>query len=47
MILQIDGGITLHTAKIALASGINILSVGSFISSSDDPKSRFDLLNNL
>ncbi len=47
ILIQIDGGINLETGKLSLDAGIDVLSVGSFISSSQSPKKNFDSLSNL
>ncbi len=47
LILQIDGGINLDSGRESLSFGIDRLAVGSFISSSQNPKKNFDLLQDL
>lgn len=47
ILIQIDGGINLETGALSLERGVDILSVGSFISSSQSPKKNFDSLSNL
>lgn len=47
ILIQIDGGINLETGALSLERGVDILSVGSFISSSKNPKKNFDSLSNL
>ena len=47
IIIQIDGGINLETGALSLQRGVDILSVGSFISSSENPKKNFDSLSNI
>jgi ribulose-phosphate 3-epimerase len=47
MTLQIDGGINFETGDLSLKSGVDVLSVGSFISSSKTPKKNYDKLMKL
>lgn len=44
ILIQIDGGINLETGALSLERGVDILSVGSFISSSKNPEKHYSLL---
>ncbi|MBR2290481.1 MAG: ribulose-phosphate 3-epimerase [Clostridia bacterium] len=44
--IEVDGGITDKTAKLAAEAGANILVSGSFILGADDPKSAINSLKN-
>ncbi|MFW5704782.1 MAG: ribulose-phosphate 3-epimerase, partial [Nanoarchaeota archaeon] len=45
--IQLDGGINDKNAKEIFDAGANILSVGSFISSSENPKKALDSLKKI
>lgn len=45
--IQVDGGIKDTNAKKLIECGANILSVGSYISGSDDPKGHYNRLTSL
>ena len=47
MVVQIDGGISLETGKLALKSGSDRLAVGSYITSSKNPKQSLQKLQKL
>lgn len=44
LVIQIDGGVNLLTAKVLSTAGVSILNSGSFISSSSNPKKSQKLL---
>ncbi len=47
VLIQLDGGISDINAKKLLQSRVNILSVGSYISSNINPENSFQLLNSI
>lgn len=47
MVVQIDGGISVETGKLALESGVDRLAVGSFITSSENPQEHYEILVDL
>lgn len=46
-VIQIDGGIDDSNVRKVISAGVEFISVGSFISSSNTPEKKFKLLNDL